>query len=511
MKSRSTEATVELTPRDRYNEELLANVHPADRVNPEPASRYNLVVIGAGTAGLVSAMGAAGLGARVAIVEKALLGGECLNNGCVPSKALIRSARTYADIARAERYGITLPCDPAPDFPVVMERMRRVRARISHHDSVKRLSEAGVDVFLGTAAFTGPDSIAVGEARLRFAKAIVATGSRPRSLPVEGLAEAGFLTNETVFSLTERPERLAVIGGGPLGCELAQAFARLGSRVTIIDRAGHLLVREDDDAAAILQRRLVEEGIRLTLNSRIERVEKRGTGKVITVRHDDLGEEIAVDAILLGAGRAPDVHNLDLDKADICYDDHKGISVDDHLRTTNHHVYAAGDCCLKYKFTHTADASARIAVQNALFPGHKKLSALTIPWCTYTDPEIAHTGMYAHQAKSEGIEVDTYKVPLDEVDRAIVDGEEHGFVTILTKKGSDTILGATIVAAHAGEMIGELTLAITAGVGLKTLATTIHCYPTQTEAIKHAADAYSRTRLTPAVKRWLSRWFGLKR
>jgi pyruvate/2-oxoglutarate dehydrogenase complex dihydrolipoamide dehydrogenase (E3) component len=321
------------------------------------------------------------------------------------------------------------------------------------------------------------------------------------------LAEAGFLTNETVFSLTERPGRLAVIGGGPIGCELAQTFLRLGSHVVLLHRNDHILDREDADAAEIIQKRFIAEGMELLLKAQIKEVRSVNGEKIIDYETDGNQHSVAVDEILVGAGRAPNVENLGLEQAGVEYDHRRGVHVDDKLRTTNPNIFAAGDICMAYKFTHAADAAARIVIQNALFRGSKKLSALTVPWCTYTDPEIAHVGMYEKDAAKNGIEVDTYTRPLSHVDRAIADGEEEGFVKIHVEKGSDRILGATIVAAHAGDMISEVTVAMVGKLGLGTLSGVIHPYPTQAEAVKQAADAYNRTRLKPFLKKLFVKWF----
>src|SRR5207244_6661005 len=463
--------TVEVLPRDVYNAELIAQVHPPDWRPPTPAPRYNLVVIGAGTAGLVTAAGAAGLGARVALVERHLLGGDCLNVGCVPSKCVIRSSRVVGDVRDAARLGVPLNDGAAPDFAAVMERMRRLRAGISRHDSARRFQhELGVDVFLGDARFTGPDTVGVGGRTLRFKRAVIATGARASHPPIPGLVEAGFLTNESVFSLTERPAALAVIGAGPIGCELAQAFRRLGSEVVLFDAAPHVLVREDADAAEILQRAFVRDGVRLVLSCELRRVTRRGPRRVIELA----AGEGAVDEILVGAGRAPNVEGLGLEAVGVQWDPARGVLVNDRLQTTNRRIYAAGDVCMQHKFTHMADAAARIVIQNTLFLGRKKLSALHVPWCTYTDPEIAHVGMYERDAARQGIAVDTFATPLSTVDRAIAAGEEEGFVKVHVKKGTDRILGATVVARHAGEMLNEITLAMVGGLGLATLANVIH-------------------------------------
>jgi len=501
----------QVMPYDAYNITLVSNVHPEDWVNPEPAPRYNLVVIGAGTAGLVTAAGAAGLGARVALIERRLLGGDCLNVGCVPSKCLIRSSRAAVDVLGAEDFGIKIPEGVQVDFEKVMERMRRIRSRISVHDSAKRFQELGVDVFLGQARFISPDAVDVEGKTLRFKKGVIATGARAVVPPVPGLNEAGFLTNETVFNLTERPERLAVFGAGPLGCELAQAFQRLGSQVTIIEQAPQFLTREDPDAARILSDAFRKEGIDVRLNTRVDRVGLDGREKTIHLKTDGKESIVVVDEILVGAGRAPNVEGLNLEAAGVVYDPRKGVTVNNRLQTANPRIYAAGDVCLTHKFTHTADATARIVIQNALFMGRKKQSAITIPWCTYTDPEIAHVGMYERDAKGKGIEVDTFIRPLKEVDRAVTDGEEEGFVKVHVKKGTDQILGATIVARHAGEMISEITLAMAAGMGLSRIANVIHPYPTQAEAIRQTGDLYNKTRLTPLVKSLMSRWLSWTR
>jgi len=504
-------AAADIRPDSAENRELAANCHPEGWINPSPAGRYNLVVIGAGPAGLVCAAGAAGLGARVALVERHLMGGDCLNYGCVPSKGLIRSARAQYDFLQSAEFGIKLPGAPDIDFGAVMERMRRLRAGLSRHDSARRFrEELGVDVFIGEGHFTGRDSIEVDGARLLFRKAALCTGARAAALPIPGLAEAGYLTNETVFSLTELPQRLAVIGGGPIGCELAQTFARFGSRVTLIEVAPRLLIREDADAADLVRTALAQDGITLLTGAAIAGVERRGTDRIIRVRHRDGDAEVAADAILLGVGRTPNVEGLDLETGGIAYDS-SGVKVDDSLRTTNPNVYAAGDICSPFKFTHTADAQARILLANALFKGGQKMSSLTVPWCTYTDPEIAHLGMYEADAAAKGFEVTTLTVPLADVDRAVLDGETEGFARVHLKKGSDRILGATIVARHAGEMIGEFSLAMTNGLGLGAIARTIHPYPTQSEVIKKLADLHNRSRLTPLVQRVLAGWLKWQR
>lgn len=501
---------IDVPPMDVYNGILVSNAHPENWLNPEPASVYNLVVIGAGTAGLVTAAGAAGLGAKVALIEKHLMGGDCLNVGCVPSKALIRASRAFADARDAGDFGVILPVPPKVDFPKVMERMRRLRSQISPNDSVHRFKDLGVDIFLGEGKFSGPNTMEVDGKTLRFTKAAITTGARAAALPIPGLAETGYLTNETIFSITKLPARLAVIGAGPIGCEMAQVFRRFGSEVFLIEADRQILVREDHDAAQIVERTFQEEGIHLVCCAKINQVEKHGHGKLIRLESDGNKKEIAVDEILVGVGRAPNVEGLNLESAGVKYSK-RGVEVNDCLQTTNPNIYAAGDVALPYKFTHTADATARILIQNALFLGRKKASSLVIPWCTYTDPEIAHVGLYEHDAKAKGFEIETFVQKLHDVDRAILDGEDEGMVKVHVKKGTDKIVGATVVARHAGEMISELSLAIVSGAGLGTIAQVIHPYPTQAEAIKRTGDAYNRKRLTPFVKALFSRWLDWRR
>ncbi len=500
-----------LEPLDQFNQQLEANVHPPEWRNPEPAGRYNLVVIGAGTAGLVAAAGAAGLGARVALVERELMGGDCLNVGCVPSKGIIRAARAAAAARDAGRFGVHVPEGVRVDFPAVMERMRRLRAGISHHDSAARFQGLGVDVFLGEASFAGPDTVEVGGRRLRFKRALIATGARAADLPIPGWESAGVLTNETLFSLTELPPRLAVIGGGPIGSEMAQTFARFGSKVTLIEKGDHILQREDRDAASIVQEAMRRDGVELRLESEITALETSGSEKVVHLRHEGRDDRIRVDQVLAGIGRQPNVEGMNLQEAGIAYDERAGVTVNDRLQTTNPRVFAAGDICSSFKFTHAADFMARIVLQNALFLGRRKMSALTIPWTTYTSPELAHVGLSAHEAERRGVAIDTFTQPLSEVDRAVLDGQTEGFVKIHVKKGSDRILGATIVAEHAGDLIGSLSVAMTNGIGLGKIANSIHPYPTQAEAIRKAGDQYNRTRLTPLVKFLFTKWLAWNR
>lgn len=492
-------------PWDEHNQKLIAHVHPPDWKNPTPAPRYNLVVIGAGTAGLVTAAGAAGLGAKVALIERHWMGGDCLNVGCVPSKTLIRAARAAHEARQAGRFGIRVP-QVEVDFAAVMERVRRVRASISPHDSAQRFRDLGVDVFLGAGRFISGNEIEVAGARLRFKRAVITTGARAAVPQIPGLLETGFLTNETVFNLTALPRRLAVIGGGPIGCELAQAFQRLGSHVTLFHNKAHVLDREDEDAARVVQHALARDGVQLILNARPGRIESSSGGKRIQFQSGVSAGEVTVDAIFVATGRMPNVESLGLEAASVQFDAKRGVRMNERLQTTNPRIYAAGDVCMKWKFTHAADFAARIVIQNALFLGRKKLSALNMPWTTYTDPEVAHVGHSSHEAESLGIAIDTFVQRFAKVDRAITEDATEGFVKVHVRRGSDKIVGVTIAAPQAGELISEISVAMAAGLGLGKLGNVIHPYPTLAEALRKCGDAYNRTRLTPRVKSLLGTW-----
>lgn len=516
-----------------FDRELIAHVHPPDWVNPEPAGKYHLVVIGAGTAGLVTAAGAAGLGARVALIERHLMGGDCLNVGCVPSKAVIASARAAADISRAGHLGVGLRGELVVDFPAVMERMRALRAGLAPHDGARRFRDLGIDVFLGDAKFRSGDEIEVAGRTLRFARAVIATGARAAVPVVPGLSAAGFRTNETIFDLTELPRRLAVIGGGPIGCELAQAFARLGSMVTVVQSHPQFLPREDRDAAEILLARFRAEGIAVRLETTVERVEVVAGAKVLHLQASGPAggpargsettaasrpgsgtgtngrEQVVVDEILVAAGRRPNVEDLGLEAAGIAFGS-TGITVDDHLRTSSRKIFAVGDVALPYQFTHVADAAARLVIQNALFPVPRKLSSLVVPWSTYTDPEIAHVGLYEQQAREQGLAVETVTVPIAEVDRARLEGNTEGFVRVHAEAKSGRILGATIVGRDAGDLISEVSTAIAGKLALGDLGAVIHPYPTRAEALRKAGDTWNRRRLTPGSKSLLRGFLSLR-
>ena len=504
-----------MLPRDQYNQELVDNVHPRPWRNPTPSGRYNLVVIGAGTAGLVTAAIASALGAKVALIERHLMGGDCLNVGCVPSKGVIRAAKAWTAVREAEQFGVHIAGEVKRDFGAAMARMRKLRARISHVDSAHRYAKLGVDVYIGNGRFTGAGTIEVEGTTLQFSKAVICTGARATAPPIPGLAQTSYLTNETIFSLTELPRRMGVIGAGPIGCELAQSFARFGSQVYLVEAMHGILPNEDRDAADIVEASLLRDGVRLLCCGKDLKITSPNGAKHLSVDSHGQQYNIAVDEILVGVGRSPNVEGLGLETVGVEFDK-SGVKVNPRLQTTNPRIFAAGDICSPFKFTHTADAQAQIVIQNALFPhpfglGYASTDNLIIPWSTYTQPEIAHVGFYEKDAEEKGIPIDTFTYHLNEVDRAILDGEDEGFARVHVKKGTDTIVGATIVASHAGDMISELTLAMKGKLGLNTIAGTIHPYPTQAEVVKKTANAWRKTTLTEGKKQFLKKLFSWQR
>ena len=492
-----------VAPLDEHNTRFLDLLHPKAWVDPTPKPSYNLVVIGAGAGGLVSAAGAAGVGARVALIEAHLLGGDCLTVGCVPSKALLRCAKAAAAVRHASQYGVKITGDVSVDFGFVMERLRRLRASIAPVDSAERYADQlGVDLFIGKGAFTGKNTIEVNGKTLKFSKAVVATGGTAAIPNIPGLKEAPYLTNATVFNLTTLPRRLAVIGAGPIGIELAQAFQRLGSQVSVFSRSDAILPKEDPDAATIVENALRRDGVTFVYHVNFRVVESNNGKPPVTIVWDEGKAERSreFDALLIATGRKPTVDGLGLEQAGVEYDARMGVVVNDRLQTTNPDIYAVGDVASRYQFTHMADFGARLVIRNALFFGRDKFSNLLIPWATYTDPEVAHVGLYEKDLVERNIAFATFKREFADVDRGIVDGETDGFVKIHVKKGTDQILGATIVGSHAGDMISEITVAMQGGMGLGKLANVIHPYPTAAEAIRQCGDVYNRSRLTPTVK-----------
>jgi pyruvate/2-oxoglutarate dehydrogenase complex dihydrolipoamide dehydrogenase (E3) component len=461
-------------------------VAPDDYRNPPPKRFYHLVVIGAGPAGLVTAMAAAGLGARVALIERHRLGGDCLNVGCVPSKALLE-----------------VSCRPGIDFGAAFAWLREVRAAIAEHDSVERYTNAGVDVFLGAARFVDSGTVSVDGQRLRARRVVIATGARAALPPISGLAAAAPLTNETVFDLAEQPRRLAVIGGGPIGCELAQAFARLGVNVHLFEADRRLLTTESEAAAAVVQRGLVAAGVTLETSARIDGVERRGSQIAIL----SAGRAHLADRLLVATGRRPNTEDLNLAAVDVSTDDRGTIVVDDKLRTTNPRIFAAGDVCTEIRFTHHADAHARAVVQNALFAPTARVGSLVVPRCTYTSPELAQVGPTRDELDTSSRPYDLYTVRYADTDRGRTQGDHDGFIEVLTVPGKARILGATIVGRDAGEQIAPICIALANGLGIDAFGKSLLPYPTRAEALKRIADQYSRKRLTPRLRKLFARWF----
>jgi pyruvate/2-oxoglutarate dehydrogenase complex dihydrolipoamide dehydrogenase (E3) component len=515
-----------LLHKDSHDQELVQNVSPKAWQNPQPAARYDLVVLGGGTAGLVAAAGAAGLGAKVALVEKELLGGDCLNYGCVPSKALLSAARHAHSAREAGAYGVRVPAPVQVDFAAVMERMRKLRTSISHHDGAARFSELGVDVFLGTGTYVGKDQLEVqltagGTAQLRFKRSLIATGARPLLPPIPGLQElaaqtetnggsereAGslplILTNLSLFALTELPTSLTVVGAGPIGCEMAQAFARFGSKVTLVSLDSHVLPREDPDAAAYVQAALEHDGVHMELGAAVQSIElHEGLKRVHFQRQQGGKAQVTSEQVLVAIGRKANVEGLGLEQAGVLFSP-RGVQVNDHLRTSNPRIFAAGDVAGSFQFTHAADAMARIVLRNAFFFGRSKVSALIMPWTTYTEPEIAHVGLYLNQADLAGCELDELCLDFADIDRSILESNTVGFAKVVFEKGSGKLRGATVVGDLAGEILGEAIAAIQNGIKVEALGSYIHPYPSRISVWGRLGDLAMRRKLTPLAGKLL--------
>ncbi len=449
----------------------------------------DLLAVGGGTAGLVSAAGAAYLGASPTLVEKSALGGDCLWTGCVPSKALLASARLAHQMRHAEALGLRGTA-PGPAFGEVMARMRSARDTVAHHDDPERFRSMGVEGAFGSARFVDRDVVEVeGVGRIRSKRIILATGAVPAPPPVPGLEEVGYLDHHSVFEIDSLPARVTILGGGPIGLEFSQIFRRLGAEVTVVEMSDRLLPKEDRDMAEVLGRILRGEGIDIRLGSRAEKAERRG--EAVVVRTDD-GGEIEGDALFVATGRRPATDGLELDRAGVRLQENGGVEVDDRLRSSNPHVWAAGDVAGGMQFTHLAEAMAKTALRNALVPGSSTMDYDHVPWVTYTDPELANIGLSQEEAEAEG--GTTYRYGFDDLDRAIVEGATEGLVKIHAD-GGGRILGASILGAHAGELLFPLVLARRKGLTLSDIADTIFPYPTMSEGIKRAANEYQRGRL----------------
>ena len=476
--------------------------------------QYNLVVIGAGSAGLVSAYIAAAVKAKVALIEKHKMGGDCLNTGCVPSKALIRSAKMLNYAKRAQDFGFKNTTVDF-DFAAVMERVQSVIKKVEPHDSVARYTGLGVDCYEGEAKILSPYEVQVNGKTLTTKNIVVATGARPAVPPIEGLHQVDYLTSDTVWELREKPKRLLVLGGGPIGSELAQTFQRLGSHVTIVERSTGVLSREDDDVSQLVMQSFYNDGISVLANYQAVRFEVNGTSSSLLCKHQHTGEETAVefDRVLIALGRRANVSGFGLEELGVRLSDKGMVAVDEFLRTNYPNIYACGDVAGPYQFTHTASHQAWYVAGNALFSPFKKFKAnySVIPWATYTDPEVARVGLSEKEAQRKGVayELTTYRI--DDLDRAIADSEDHGLVKVLTVPGKDKILGVTIVGSHAGDLIAEYVLAMTHGIGLNKILGTIHIYPTMAEANKYVAGNWKKAHKPEQLLQWVQKFHAWRR
>jgi pyruvate/2-oxoglutarate dehydrogenase complex dihydrolipoamide dehydrogenase (E3) component len=471
-------------------ERFLDRVHPPLWRNREPKPRYDVLILGAGPAGLAAARAARASGFTVALAERHWLGGNSLNAGSIPSKAMIRSGRAFDALLNSGQFAGPVVPTPVANLAAVMHRLRRIRTRIAEYSSVERLSAEGIEIFFGEARFTGPTSVAVDAVSLHFDKALIATGARPRAADIPGLEDVGYLTSSTVFDIETVPRRLAIIGGGPLGCEMAQTFAHLGSHVTILQNEPKFLPREERDAAELLSLSLARSGVDTRLNTQVVSARGGDGDKWLEADLNGVRYSLAVDQILVSVGRTAHTEGLNLAAAGIDLAPDGRVQVDDCLRTSNARVYAAGDVCMTHKFANIAAASGRMAIENACEGAQHRCSQMIVPWCTYCDPEIAHIGMHIWDARRQSIAVKSYTVMMQDVDRAITDGRDDGFVKIHVREGSDEIIGATVVASRASEMINEIAVLMNAKIGLRQLAGMLHTYPSQSDAIRLAAVAY---------------------
>jgi pyruvate/2-oxoglutarate dehydrogenase complex dihydrolipoamide dehydrogenase (E3) component/uncharacterized membrane protein YdjX (TVP38/TMEM64 family) len=472
---------------------------------------YNMVVVGAGSAGLVSAYIAAAVKAKVALVERHKMGGDCLNTGCVPSKALLRSAKVFAQARRAADLGFrSIQVDA--EFGDLMRRVRRVVSQVEPHDSVERYTSLGVDCVLGQAKITSPWSVEVstedGKRTLTTRSIIIAAGARPFVPPIPGLDETGYLTSDTVWDLEEQPGRLVVLGGGPIGCELAQAFARIGSSVTQVEMLPRLMIREDPEVSEMVTRRFRDEGIDVRLETKAISCRVVDGEKRLIVEHAGHEEEIPFDAILVAVGRVANTTGYGLEELGIPVTNRRTVEVDGYMRTLYPNIYACGDVAGPYQFTHTAAHTAWYAAVNALFGKFRRFRAdfSVIPWATFTEPEVARVGLNETEAKEQGVEYEVTTYGIDDLDRAIADEAAEGWVKVLTVPGKDKILGATIVGDHSGDLIIEFILAMRHGLGLNKILGTIHIYPTWAEANKYVAGNWKRAHAPQKVLEWVGRY-----
>ncbi|MHB8707566.1 MAG: FAD-dependent oxidoreductase [Desulfuromonadales bacterium] len=473
---------------------------------------YNLVVIGAGSAGLVSSYIAAAVKARVALIEKHKMGGDCLNTGCVPSKALIRSAKMLAYGRRATEFGLH-KAETGFDFAAVMERVQQVINKVEPHDSIERYTSLGVECLTGEARITSPYTVEVNGRVLTTRSIILATGASPFVPPIPGLAEAGYLTSDTLWELREKPGRLVVLGGGPIGAELAQAFARLDCQVTQVEMAPRLMLREDPEVSALIRERFEAEGVRVLTDHAARQVVIEGGEKILLCEHRGVQVHIPFDQIIVAVGRKPHVQGFGLEELGVRLSERGTVEADAFLRTNIPNILCAGDVAGPYQFTHTAGHQAWYAAVNALFGPFKSFAVdyRVIPWCTFTDPEVARVGLSEDEARQQQVPFEVTRYPLEELDRAIADSETDGWIKILTVPGKDRILGVTIVGPHAGDLLAEYVLAMKHGIGLNKILGTIHVYPTFAEANKLAAGVWKREHAPRQLLAWVERFHAWRR
>lgn len=473
----------------------------------------NMVVIGAGSGGLVSAYIAAAVKAEVTLIEKHKMGGDCLNTGCVPSKALIRAAHNIAEIQRAAEFGVsTGPI--AIDFKQVMTRVQKVISKIEPHDSIERYRSLGVNCITGEAIIRSPWEVEVDGKIITTKNIVIATGARPLVPNIPGLQSVNYLTSDTVWSLQELPQKLLVLGGGPIGCELAQSFARLGTKVTLVEMAPQLLIREDSDAAKLVQDSLIADGVEIKLEHKAMRFESivdangKTMGKVYLDFHNEQQVTVEFDAVLLALGRVANVQGFGLEELGITTTARGTVEVNDYLQTQYPNIYAVGDVVGPYQLTHAASHQAWYAAVNGLFGQFKRFKAdySVMPAATYTSPEVARVGLNEKEATAQGIEFDVVTYGIDDLDRAITDGEDHGFIKVITPKGKDTILGATIVGTNAGDLLAEFTLAMRHNLGLNKILATVHPYPTMSEAVKYTAGVWKRNNAPEKLLEWVAKY-----
>ena len=472
----------------------------------------NLVVIGGGSAGLVTAYIAAAVKARVTLIEKHKLGGDCLNYGCVPSKAIIRSAKFLSHIARSKEFGIR-QADAEFDFAEVMERVQRVIRQIEPHDSIERYNGLGVDIVIGEARITSPWTVEVNGNTIRTRNIVVATGGQPFVPPIEGIDQVDYYTSDNLWDLRDKPSRLAVLGGGPIGSELTQAFARLGVAVTQIEMLPRLLLREDPEISELVQQKFSAEGVRVLTGHTAKRFIKREGKDYLVAESENAEVEVEFDALIVAVGRSPRSSGFGLEELGVRLNPNHTIEVNEYLQTSIPTIYACGDVAGPYQFTHVAAHQAWYTSVNALFGMVKrfKVDYSVIPWATFTEPEIARVGLNETEAQEQGIEYEVTRYGIDDLDRAIADSEAHGFVKVLTIPGKDRILGVTIVGEHAGDLIAEYVLAMRHGLGLNKILGTIHIYPTLAEANKYAAGEWKRAHVPERLLEWVARFHSWRR